>query len=94
VLGFIAGWLVGPYAAAGPLAENGRKNDAGISAQYRVNFRRSVPVQERQQIFETVPVRHRVLRYIAISLQLGVQRNDACATATRERNASNSIRRR
>src|SRR6266446_8343328 len=25
----------------------------------RVNLRRSVPVQERQQIFETVPVRHR-----------------------------------
>jgi hypothetical protein len=25
----------------------------------RVNLRRSVPVQKRQQIFETVPVRHR-----------------------------------
>jgi hypothetical protein len=49
-------------------------------------------VQKRQQIFETVPVRHRVLRYMAISLQLGAQRNDARATATRERNASNSIR--
>src|SRR5260370_17608245 len=30
VLGFIAGWLVGPYAAAGPRAEDGRKNDARI----------------------------------------------------------------
>jgi len=38
VLGFIAGWLVGPYAAAGPLAENGRKNDAGISAQWRLSY--------------------------------------------------------
>src|ERR1700745_4174176 len=37
----------------------------------------------------TIPVRHRVLRYIAVSLQLGAQRNDARATATRERNASN-----
>jgi hypothetical protein len=25
----------------------------------RINLRRSVPVQKRQQIFETVPVRHR-----------------------------------
>jgi hypothetical protein len=38
VLGFIAGWLVGPYAAAGPLAEDGRKNDAGISAQWRLSY--------------------------------------------------------
>jgi hypothetical protein len=25
----------------------------------RINLRRSAPVQKRQQIFETVPVRHR-----------------------------------
>jgi len=33
--------------------------NAPMMERERINLRRSVPVQKRQQIFETVPVRHR-----------------------------------
>ena len=55
VLGFIAGWLVGPYAAAGPLAENGRKNDAGISAQWRLSYLSVASSRRRALSTEGVP---------------------------------------